>query len=73
MGRFLFKIGEDKMKNKTLKEKREELFKKMCEILPDFKWGLLFEEIIEQDKQFIKDLKDKTKSWRSEEHTSELQ
>ena len=46
------------MTNKTLSDKRMELFRKMCKILPDFKWGLLFEEIQNQDKEFIKQLKE---------------
>ena len=45
------------MKNKTLKEKREELFDNF-EVPDEF-----IEIIRNQDKQFIEDLKDKTKSW----------
>lgn len=43
----------------NLSLKRTELYREMCKILPDFKWGLLFERIMNQDKVFIKKLKER--------------
>ncbi|HDK42077.1 MAG TPA: hypothetical protein ENG87_01755 [Candidatus Pacearchaeota archaeon] len=42
------------MKHKSLSDKRMDLYRKMCSVLRDFKWGLLFDEIKEQDKQSMK-------------------
>jgi len=51
------------MTNKTLSDKRMELFRKMCKILPDFNWCSLFKEIQNQDKEFIKELKEWINEW----------
>lgn len=51
--------GGIKMSEFCLSDKRMELFREMCKILTDFKWGLLFEKIENQDREFIVRLKER--------------
>lgn len=50
----------------NLSKKRMGLFREMCKILPYFKWGLLFEKIGNQDKEFVRLLKEMTLKWVKE-------
>ena len=42
----------------NLSEKRMEFYRELCQEYPNFKWGMIFQRIFEQDKEFIKRLKE---------------
>lgn len=45
---------EDKESTFNLNEKRMEFYRELCKKYPNCKWGMIFDKIKTQDKEFIK-------------------